>query len=147
MNRDALFSSRSEDWETPDAFFQALDAEFHFGLDVCATAANAKCGRFFSPEEDGLKQDWTGVCWCNPPYGREVGRWVRKAAESRATVVMLLPARTDTSWFHTYIYHRAEIRFVRGRLRFGKADHGAPFPSMVVIFRGGDDHDSTGTET
>ena len=86
---------------------------------------------------DGLKQEWTGVCWCNPPYGRKIGQWVKKAAESDATVVMLIHARTDTAWFHDYIYGKAEIRFVRGRLRFGGSKINAPFPSMVVVFRGG----------
>ena len=90
---------------------------------------------FYSPEQDGLAQEWTGVCWCNPPYGREIGKWVRKAAESRCTVVMLLPARTDTKWFHDYIYGKAEIRFIKGRLKFGDAKNSAPFPSMVVIFK------------
>ena len=103
--------------------------------DVCATTDNAKCKEFYSPEQDGLAQEWTGVCWCNPPYGREIGKWVRKAAESSCTVVMLLPARTDTKWFHDYIYGKAEIRFIKGRLKFGDAKNSAPFPSMVVIFK------------
>ena len=111
-----------------------LDAEFGFTCDVCATADNAKCAEFYSPEQDGLAQEWTGVCWCNPPYGREIGKWVRKAAESSCTVVMLLPARTDTKWFHDYIYGKAEIRFIRGRLKFGAAKNSASFPSMIVIF-------------
>jgi len=88
--------------------------------------------------DDGLEQDWTGVCWCNPPYGREIEKWVKKAyisAIEGATVVMLLPARTDTRWFHDWIYGKTEIRFIRGRLKFGGAEHGAPFPSMVVVFR------------
>jgi site-specific DNA-methyltransferase (adenine-specific) len=83
---------------------------------------------------DGLKQEWTGVCWCNPPYGRKIGLWVEKAAKAECTVVMLLPARTDTRWFHDYIYGYAEIRFIRGRLKFGGAQNSAPFPSMIVIF-------------
>ena len=116
MDTAVMFSSATDMWETPVAFFKALDAEFHFTLDVCAVKENAKCAAYFSPERDGLKQEWSGVCWCNPPYGREIGRWVRKAAESKATVVMLLPARTDTAWFHNYIYGQAEIRFIRGRL-------------------------------
>lgn len=134
MNTKVMFSSVTDMWETPLAFFRALDAEFHFTLDVCATKENTKCSEFFTKEQDGLKQDWNGICWCNPPYGREIGKWVRKAAESQATVVMLLPARTDTAWFHDHIYGKAEIRFIRGRLKFGGSKNSAPFPSMVAIF-------------
>lgn len=133
---EALFSSATDEWSTPNAFFQALNAEFRFELDVCATAENAKCAKYYTREQDGLAQKWGGVCWCNPPYGREVGKWVQKAAESGCTVVMLLPARTDTKWFHEYIYGRAEVRFVRGRLKFGGSKNSAPFPIMVVVFRG-----------
>lgn len=135
MNKDLMFSSATCEWATPPELFLALDAEFGFTCDLCATADNAKCKEFYSPEQDGLAQEWTGVCWCNPPYGREIGKWVRKAAESRCTVVMLLPARTDTKWFHDYIYGKAEIRFIKGRLKFGDAKNSAPFPSMVVIFK------------
>jgi phage N-6-adenine-methyltransferase len=137
MNTEVMFSSKTDMWETPQDFFDQLDAEFHFETDVCATDENAKCERYFTPEMDGLKQEWTGVCWCNPPYGRQIGQWVKKAAESNATVVMLIHARTDTAWFHDYIYGKAEIRFVRGRLKFGGSKINAPFPSMVVVFRGG----------
>lgn len=137
--RQALFSSATDMWETPKAFFAALDAEFHFDMDVCAVKENAKCRKFISPAQDGLKEPWSGVCWCNPPYGREIGKWVKKAHDTAqagtADVVMLLPARTDTRWFHEYIYGNAEIRFVKGRLKFGDSKAGAPFPSMVVIFR------------
>ena len=100
---------------------------------------NAKTTRYYTPEQDGLTQPWEGVVWCNPPYGRQIGKWVERAAlaaKAGAVVVMLLPARTDTKWFHEYIYGKAEIRFVRGRLRFGGAANPAPFPSMVVVFRG-----------
>lgn len=134
MNTDVMFSSRTDMWETPAAFFRALGAEFHFTVDVCAVPENAKCKVFYTPEQDGLVQNWGG-CWCNPPYVREIGKWVKKAAEAECTVVMLLPARTDTAWFHDYIYGHAEIRFVRGRLKFGDSKNSAPFPSMVVIFR------------
>lgn len=130
-----MFSSKTDLWETPQAFFDALNEEFHFTLDVCAIPENAKCPDYYTPEQDGLSQPWHGVCWCNPPYGRKVGKWVEKAATCGATVVMLLPARTDTKWFHDYIDKKAEVRFVRGRLRFGGAPHAAPFPSMIVIFR------------
>ena len=134
MNR-VLFSSKSENWETPPQFFQALDAEFHFDLDVCALPENAKCTRYYTPEDDGLSQPWNGTVWCNPPYGRSISAWVKKAAESETMVVMLLPARTDTEWFHEYIYGKAEVRFIKGRLKFGGSKNSAPFPSMVVIFR------------
>ena len=139
MNTEVMWSSATDMWSTPPAFFRALDAEFHFTLDVCATKENAKCSRYFTPEQDGLSQEWRGVCWCNPPYGRQIGKWVKKASEERCPVVMLLPARTDTAWFHDYIYGKAEVRFVRGRLKFGDSKNGAPFPSMVVVFRKSED--------
>lgn len=138
MNNDLMFSSKTDLWATPQDFFDALDKEFRFETDVCALPENAKCAHYFTPDQNGLAQEWTGVCWCNPPYGRKIGDWVRKAAESAkagAVVVMLLPARTDTRWFHDYIYGKAEIRFVKGRLKFGDATESAPFPSMVVVFR------------
>lgn len=133
------FSSESCEWSTPQEFFDELDREFNFNLDVCATADNAKCDRFYTRQEDGLSQPWVGTCWCNPPYGREVSRWVeramREAKLSCATVVCLLPARTDTKWWHDYVTNAAEIRFVRGRLKFGGHRNSAPFPSAVVVFR------------
>ena len=136
---DVLFSSKSVVWETPKDLFDKLNAEFHFDLDVCALPENAKCERYYTPEDDGLSQPWNGVCWCNPPYGRTIGKWVQKAYETFAgggTVVMLLPARTDTKWFHEYIYNKAEIRFIKGRLKFGNSKNAAPFPSMIVVFDG-----------
>lgn len=135
---NVMFSSKTDLWETPQDFFNCLNDEFHFDIDVCALPENAKCQKYYTPEMDGLSQPWTGVCWCNPPYGREVGKWVRKAllsSDAGATVVMLLPARTDTRWFHDYIYGRAQVRFIRGRLKFGGSSNSAPFPSMVVVFR------------
>lgn len=126
---NALFTSKTGLWETPQEFFDKLNREFDFTLDACAT-----------PEQDGLSMPWNGRVWCNPPYGRQVGQRVKKAymsAQTGAIVVMLLPARTDTAWFHDYIYRRAEIRFVRGRLKFGGSRNSAPFPSMVCVFRGG----------
>jgi phage N-6-adenine-methyltransferase len=134
------FSSRSDDWATPQWLFDLLDAEFGFTLDVCATADNAKCRHYFSPEMDGLKQDWRGVCWMNPPYGRQISRFVEKAHQSAlqgATVVCLLPARTDTTYWHRVIAHAAVIRFLKGRLKFGGAPNSAPFPSAVVVFQPG----------
>ena len=137
-----LFSSRSDEWATPADTFAELDAEFHFNLDPCATAENHKCPRYFTKEDDGLAQNWGGYnVFCNPPYGRSLPAWIEKAAtEARngATVVMLIPARTDTKAFHDFIYNKAEIRFLRGRIKFGlggETSDAAPFPSMVVVFR------------
>ena len=138
MNKDVMFSSKTDLWETPQDFFDKLNDEFHFEIDVCALPENAKCKKFYTPEMDGLSQPWGGICWCNPPYGRDVWKWVAAgyaASVGGATVVMLLPARTDTRWFHDWIYGKAEIRFLRGRLKFGGCKNSAPFPSMVVIFR------------
>lgn len=134
----AHFSSRSDEWATPPELFARLDAEFGFGLDVCALPHNAKCRRFFTPEVDGLRQRWEGVCWMNPPYGRQIATWVRMAYEASlygATVVALLPARTDTRWWHDYVANADEVRFLRGRVKFVGARSGAPFPSAVVVFR------------
>ena len=145
INKKLMFSSATDNWATPQEFFDLLDKEFHFDLDVCALPENAKCERYYTPEQDGLKQPWDGQCnWCNPPYGREIPKWVEKAYSYMmrgATTVMLLPARTDTKWFHNYIKGRAEIRFLRGRLKFGGSPNAAPFPSMVVVFRGVKDGD------
>lgn len=124
MNK-VLYSSKTCEWSTPQDLFDELDAEFHFELDTCATSENAKCARFYTAQDDGLARPWdANVCWCNPPYGRSVSAWVAKAAQSAnegRTIVMLLPARTDTKWFHEYIYGRkdVEIRFLKGRVRFG----------------------------
>ena len=140
MNSKALFSSRTDEWSTPQNIFEELNKEFHFNLDPCATKDNAKCRKFFTKAQDGLKQNWQGYnVFCNPPYGRKIKEWVRKAYEEslkpKTTVVMLIPARTDTSYFHDYIYGKAEIRFIRGRLKFGNAKNNAPFPSMIVIYK------------
>lgn len=140
MNTQVLFSSKDEVWATPQDFFDKLNEEFHFTLDPCALPENAKCAKYFTPEDDGLQQNWGGeIVFCNPPYGRKIYDWVNKAynesMKEGTTVVMLLPARTDTKWFHEFIYNIArEIRFVKGRLKFGNATDAAPFPSMVVIF-------------
>jgi site-specific DNA-methyltransferase (adenine-specific) len=141
MNTDVLFSSRTDQWATPQWFFDELDKEFHFTLDPCADVYNHKCERYFTKEQDGLLQDWGGeIVFCNPPYGnKETGLWTRKCYEeslkSNTTVVLLIPARTDRISFHEYIYGKAEIRFVKGRLKFGDGKNTAPFPSMVVVFR------------
>lgn len=139
MDKSVHFSSKSVEWETPQHFFDELHDEFHFELDVCATQSNAKCSRFFSPEDDGLSKDWAPyTCWCNPPYGRGIRKWIEKAqteAMKGAVVVCLIPARTDTSYWHDFIFPYAEVRFLRGRLKFGQSKNSAPFPSAVVTFR------------
>ena len=141
MISNAMYSSNSDEWETPQSVFDELDAVYHFDLDVCATVQNAKCSRFFDKAQDGLKKSWGGATvWCNPPYSK-VADWVRKASEEQqngTTTVMLVPSRTDTKWFHAYCYEKpdVEIRFIKGRLKFGHGKNSAPFPSMIVIFRG-----------
>lgn len=131
------------DWATPLDFFQGLDTEFGFGLDVCAHERNRKCSRFFGVEADGLSRDWSGYgpCWMNPPYDRTIGQWVAKAraeSEKGTVIVCLLPVRTDTAWWHEHVLTAArEIRFIRGRLRFDGTSGSAPFPSCIVIFGGG----------
>lgn len=137
---DILYSHKSDEWSTPYSVFEQLDKEFHFTLDPCATDQNHKCIKYYTKEENGLLQNWGGhTVFCNPPYSN-ISQWVEKSfRESRkdnTTVVLLIPSRTDTRYFHDFIYKRTEIRFVRGRIKFGEALSGAPFPSMVVIFRG-----------
>lgn len=149
MNRDLMFSSNNNCWCTPREFFDELNKEFNFTLDPCCTEKSALCEKYFTPEDDGLKQNWGGYCaFVNPPYGREIGKWVKKCYEEwiykNVTSVMLIPSRTDTRWFHDYIYNKAEIRFIKGRLKFidldfkGKEEDRklspAPFPSMLVIY-------------
>lgn len=134
-----MFSSKTDNWATPQDFYDNLDREFHFDLDPAANENNHKCNKYFTIAENGLLQSWAGYSvFCNPPYGREIGKWVEKAyrtnEEHGNLVVMLLPARTDTKWFHEYIYHKAEIRFIRGRLKFSGEKFNAPFPCMVVIY-------------
>ena len=139
-NLDVFRSSETMEWETPMDLFKILDDEFHFTLDPCATEKNHKCDKYYTKEENGLLQNWGGNrVFCNPPYGRQIHKWVRKAYEEslkdNTIVVLLIPARTDTTYFHDYILHRSEIRFVEGRIRFGEAKMNAPFASMIVIFR------------
>lgn len=136
-NLQVHFTSKSKEWATPQAFYDHLNKEFNFTLDPCADATNAKCPKYYTQSNDGLAQSWDNeIVFCNPPYGREIGKWVKKASEAvGGVVVMLIPARTDTSYFHNYIYNKSEIRFIRGRLKFGNSKNSAPFPSMLVIFR------------
>lgn len=140
MNTELMFSSKTDDWSTPQDFFDELNTEFNFNLDPCASDTNHKCQNYFTKEQNGLTKSWEHyTIFCNPPYGRDIKYWVEKAynefLKGDTTVVMLLPARTDTKWFHDYIYSKAEIRFIKGRLKFGGCKHNAPFPSMVVIFK------------
>lgn len=138
------FSSNTPEWETPWELFLELDGEFHFTLDPCATKDNAKCEVFYTQEDDGLSLPWFGNVFCNPPYGRVISSWVVKAVREVGEnpdvecVVLLLPARTDTKWFHQHIYHKHEVRFMQGRVRFGEEKAGAPFPSMIVVVRKGE---------
>jgi phage N-6-adenine-methyltransferase len=135
-----LFSSKTCEWFTPPEFFEGLNAEFGpFDLDPCATAENAKCPRFFTRQDDGLAQRWRGRVFANPPYGRPLAQWMKKAFDSvrdgdAELVVCLVPARTDVGWWHEYT-SQGEIRLLRGRLRFGGCENSAPFPSALVIFR------------
>lgn len=144
MLNNGLFTSEKNYWETPKKLFDELDQEFNFDLDVASTHENAKCTRHFTEDENGLNQEWRGNVFCNPPYGKEIGLWVKKAYEESienigGVIVLLIPARTDTRYWHDYIFNKAnEIRFVKGRLKFelnGVAKQSAPFPSAIVIFK------------
>jgi site-specific DNA-methyltransferase (adenine-specific) len=140
-----MFTSAADDWTTPDDFYRLLDAEFGFTLDPCCYAQTAKCAEFYTREDDGLSQEWRGRVFMNPPYGRAIGAWVRKAYEAAQTtadvVVCLIPARTCSKWWHDYCMRAAEVRLVCGRLRFGgqrpEKGHNAPFPNAVIVFRRG----------
>lgn len=142
INKSVYMSSNSNEWETPQDFFNALDEIYHFRLDAAASAENHKCPVYFDEEKDALALPWTGYgpVWVNPPYGRQIDKWVAKAAEeskSGATIVMLIPARTETRYWHDYIFGNpnAQVTFIRGRLKFSNAKASAPFPSAVVVFR------------
>ena len=133
-----LFTSRTEEWETPSYVFLSLNKEFSFQVDVCATSENAKCSVYFDKSVDGLKREWSPFrCWMNPPYGRNISAWMKKAFEESqrgALVVCLIPSRTDTKWWHQWVMRSAEIRFVSGRISFGNSKQSAPFPSCIVIY-------------
>lgn len=135
----SLYSSASEEWPTPQAFFDELNKEFGFTLDPCATKHNHKCPNYFTKSEDGLSQDWgRHRVFANPPYGRRIIEWAHKcydASQDGALVVLLVHARTDTRWFHEWVYGKAELRFVKGRLKFGDGKQSAPFPSLVAVYR------------
>ena len=134
------FSSATDEWETPQKLFDELNQKYKFEIDVCATKENTKCiRRYYTKEDNGLTKDWTDRCWMNPPYGRNIKYWVKKAYESArdngAIVVCLLPSRTDTAWWHNYVLPYGEVTFIRGRLKFGNATNSAPFPSAIVVFQ------------
>ena len=138
-NTSVHFKSESIEWATPQEFFNKLNEEFSFEIDVCATKENAKCSNFFTKEIDALCQEWHGTCWCNPPYGKQIKHWIKKsydtAKQNNGTVVCLIPARTDTQWWHEYVMKATEIRFIKGRLKFNNHKNSAPFPSALVVFR------------
>jgi phage N-6-adenine-methyltransferase len=138
---EGMFTSDSGEWETPSVFYDQLDEIFDFTLDVCASEHNKKEDNYFSKETDGLSQSWGAHrCFMNPPYGNDIKLWVEKARKEgakEALVVCLLPARTDTKWFHDNIPDALAVKFIKGRLKFkngGETESSAPFPSMVVVF-------------
>tara|TARA_Y100001938_G_scaffold151067_1_gene245639 strand:- start:2418 stop:2912 length:495 start_codon:yes stop_codon:yes gene_type:complete len=135
-----MFSSKSNEWETPKDFFDKLNWRFGpFTLDPCATEDTAKCSSFYTIKDDGLTKNWNdNVVFVNPPYGREINSWIKKSFDEskneNTTVVMLIPARTDTRYWHDYVMKAKEVHFVKGRLKFGDSTNSAPFPSAVVVF-------------
>lgn len=137
------FDSNRQDWDTPDSIYLPLDAEFHFQTDLAASPDNARCVRYFTKEQDGLKQPWDGVCWLNPPFGDKSSKmvdWIKRAYEEsqrnpNLTVVMLIPARTNTRWFHQFCMQAAEVRFICGRPKFADATHGLPQPLVIIVFK------------
>ena len=136
---DKQFSSNSVEWPTPDSLFGPLNEEFGFTLDVAANSENAKCKDYFTKENNGLNNSWSGTCWMNPPYGRELKLWMKKASQEQlngVTTVCLIPARTNTIWFHEIVLPNAEVRFVKGRPKFGGADQGLPWPLLILVFKG-----------
>ena len=138
-------TSNKDDWETPQSLFDKLNAIYNFTLDTAASDSNAKYEHYYTIKEDGLKQKLSGRVFCNPPYGRSIKEWIKKAsdeAKNCEVIVMLMPARTDTIYFHDYIYRKqnVSVEFLRGRLKFedkGVAKHPCPFPSMIVVIKGG----------
>ena len=133
------FESAKTEWETPDEIYTPLHKEFDFSLDVAASEDNTKCNIFFTEKHNALNRPWCGVCWCNPPYGRALKDWVKKAVVETwngVTTVMLIPVRSNTIWWHELCIPFAEIRFIKGRPKFGGADEGLPWPLAIMIFRG-----------
>ena len=140
MITKGMMSSNTDEWGTPKIFYEELNKEFNFTLDPCSTKENHKCRKYYTKEDDGLSKSWIGEkVFMNPPYGREIGKWVEKAYNENkkgVEIVSLLPARTDTKWFHDFIYNKHEIRFIKGRLKFNDGKQPAPFPSMIVVMKG-----------
>lgn len=140
--RKVMFSSKTAEWTTPQTFYDRLNQEFNFTLDPCCTDETAKCNTYYTEADDGLSQSWAGhSVFMNPPYGRSIKEWIRKAYEEsrkpNTVVVALIPARTDTRYWHDYCMEASEIRFIKGRLKFGESNNSAPFPSAVVVFGSG----------
>lgn len=138
MNTSVMFSSNNMCWATPIELFNKLNKEFNFDIDVCASENNAKCNKYFTEHDNGLQQRWSGTCWMNPPYGKEINKWIEKAyieSQNGNTIVCLIPARTDTKYWHEYCMKSKEIRFIKGRIKFVGAKSCAPFPSAIVIFQ------------
>ena len=142
MANSYMPQSITDDWATPRALFDELNAVHKFELDAAASSDNHLCQMWFgldhpdTDRRDGLTGNWIGRTWVNPPYGRGIYDWVKKAASHDDLVVMLLPSRTDTKWFHEFVYHYADIKFIKGRLKFGAGINPAPFPSILVTFNG-----------
>lgn len=136
---DVYFSSKSNEWATPQDLFDKLNNEFNFTIDPCCSHQNAKCPKYYTVEDDGLSKSWSGeTVFMNPPFGTQISKWIKKAHDESlkgATVVCLIPARTDTKAWHKYIFGKAEIRFLEGRVKFNNSKYNAPFPSAIVIFR------------
>lgn len=138
---NSMYMSEKNDWPTPQYLFNDLNKEFNFTLDVCANEKNSKCEYFYGIEEDGLAQKWQGVCWMNPPYGRGIDKWIKKAYEEsrkgNCTCVCLVPVRSDTKWWHNYVMKSNEVRLLTRRLSFEGANNKAPFPAAIVVFKSG----------
>jgi phage N-6-adenine-methyltransferase len=129
-----------QEWETPKIIFDRLNKEFIFTLDLAASSVNAKCTNYYSKSDNAFKHTWNGICWLNPPFGSKeypLRKWIEKAyrdSKKGATVVILLPVRSNTNWWHEFCMHAKEVRFIRGRLKFGDMVHGLPQPLAIVIF-------------
>lgn len=140
MNNDLFFSSKSDEYATPEDLYNKLNMKYKFTLDPCSTDDNHKCKKYYTIKEDGLSQSWKNeIVFCNPPYSK-IKLWVKKcfeeATQNKTTIVLLIPVRTDTQYFHNYIYNKCEIIFIKGRLKFGNCKNAAPFPSMLCIYNG-----------
>lgn len=146
MNNSVHFSSKTDNWSTPQYKFDELNDIYKFTLDPCASDDNHKCDKYYTIEDDGLSKDWSNdIVFMNPPYGREIGKWMDKASNSNTTVVCLVPARTDTRWWHTFVKGVADkVVFIQGRLKFGNSKNSAPFPSAIIVYENDIDHNKKG---